>query len=58
VDSAGSGWGLVAESSDHGNEPSVSIKGAEFLVYLSTVSVSGRTLLHGVSCHWPAKSHF
>jgi hypothetical protein len=31
VDSSGSGWGPVAGSCEHGNEPSGSIKGGEFL---------------------------
>jgi hypothetical protein len=34
LDSSGSGQGLVAGSCEHGNEPSGSIKGGEFLHYL------------------------
>jgi len=31
LDSSGSGQGLVGDSCEHGNEPSGSIKGGEFL---------------------------
>jgi hypothetical protein len=31
LDSTGSGWGSVAGSCEHGNEPSGSIKGGKFL---------------------------
>jgi hypothetical protein len=31
LDSFGSGWGLEVGSCEHGNEPSSSIKGREFL---------------------------
>jgi hypothetical protein len=34
---------------EHGNEPSGSIKGWEFLTGIVTVSVLRRTLLHGIS---------
>jgi hypothetical protein len=35
LDSCGSGQGLVADSSEHGNELSVSIKGGKFIDKLS-----------------------
>jgi hypothetical protein len=34
-DSSGSGWGSVASSCEHGNEPSGSIKGGEVPYYLN-----------------------
>jgi hypothetical protein len=45
LDSSGSGYGPVARSCEHGNGPSVSIKGEEFLDWLR---ISRRTLFHGV----------
>jgi hypothetical protein len=38
--SSGSGYGPVAGSYEHGNEPSSSIKGGEFLYYLSVLLAS------------------
>jgi hypothetical protein len=35
LDSYGSGYALVVSCCEHGNEPSDSIKGGEFLDYLS-----------------------
>jgi hypothetical protein len=35
LDSSGSGWGPVADCCEHGNEPSNSIKGGDFLDWLS-----------------------
>jgi hypothetical protein len=49
LDSSGSGRGSVAASNEHGNEPSVSINGGEFLDYLETISFQIKTLLHEVS---------
>jgi len=45
LDTSGSGQGLVAESFEHGNKPSGSIKGGELLDYL-TDCFSRRTLFH------------
>jgi len=47
VDASGSGQGLVAGSCVHRNETSASIKGEEFLDWV-TISFSRRTLLHAV----------
>jgi len=41
VDSFGSGHGPVAGSCEHGNEPSDSIKGGEFIDYLSDLACEG-----------------
>jgi len=48
LDSSGSGYGPVAYSCEHGNEPSGSIK-VEHLTSRVTVSFSRRTLLQEVS---------
>jgi hypothetical protein len=46
---SGSGYGPMAGSCEHCNEPSGSIKGANFFTRLAIVRSSGRTLLfHGV----------
>jgi hypothetical protein len=42
------GWGPVAGSCEHVNDPSGTIKGRKFLDYLCD-SFPRRTLLHGVS---------
>jgi len=47
LDSSGSGYGPVAGSCEHDNQPSGSIKGREFLDCV-TISFSRWTLLHGV----------
>jgi hypothetical protein len=39
----------VAGSCEHGNEPSVSIKGGEFLVHLGDIQLLKMTQHHGVS---------
>lgn len=39
----------MASSSDHGNEPSGSIKGADFITSLASISFSKRNVLYGVS---------
>jgi len=49
VDSSGSGYGPVVGCCEHGNEPSRSMKGGNFLNFLVTIGFSRRTLLHGVS---------
>jgi len=41
--------GTVADSCEHGNELSGSIKGVEFPTSCATISFSRRTLLHGVN---------
>jgi hypothetical protein len=51
LDSSGSGQELVADSCEHGNEPSGSTKAWNFLTFWETISFSKRTLLHGVSYH-------
>jgi hypothetical protein len=48
LDSSGSGYGPVAGSCEHGNEPSGSIKVGEFLDYLNFYWLSRMTLLHVV----------
>jgi hypothetical protein len=48
LDASGSGWGPVAGCCEHGNEPSGSIKGGEFLTSWATVKSWRRTALHGV----------
>jgi hypothetical protein len=45
----------VAGSREHSNEPPCTIKGEEYLIYLSDVSFSRRTVLHGVSYHIDCK---
>jgi hypothetical protein len=49
LDSSGLGQGPVAGSCEHGNEPSDPIKCWNSLTSCVTVSLSGRTLFHGVS---------
>jgi hypothetical protein len=44
LDSFGSGYDIAEGSCDHGNEPSGSIKGGNFLTSLATVSFSRRTV--------------
>jgi hypothetical protein len=39
----------IKETREHGNEPSDSIKGEEFLDYLMTISFTKRTQFHGVT---------
>jgi hypothetical protein len=48
VESSGSGQEPVANSCEHGNELSGSIKGAYFLLAGRTIRFSRRILLHGV----------
>jgi hypothetical protein len=50
VDASGSGYGLVAGSCQHGNEPSGSIKSGSCFASSVTISFSRRTVLRGVSC--------
>jgi hypothetical protein len=44
LDFSGSGWALVAGTCGHGNERSGSIKGEEFLEYLSVLLASQEQL--------------
>jgi len=50
LDSSGSGWGAVAEFSEHGNKPSGSIKGGEFVDHLSDYQFLKKDSVQLVSC--------
>jgi len=49
LDASGSGYGPVARSCEHDNEPSGSIKAGHFLTGWGTISSPRRTLFPGVN---------
>jgi hypothetical protein len=48
LESSDSGWEQVVGFCEHSDEPPGSVKGREFLDYLSDCSLSKRTPLHGI----------